>query len=140
MRETQEDYYLVLLIFASQLYFYVLSPSSLLGYQYFNLGSKVIFVIRQLGFPSQLELGLAILYKQHIVLLEEIVDILMNENNDHLVFLWSGADSRSTLDADSQWFSCLVLTLSKAQVLTPRSSFIFPLFQFYSGCPALDGG
>ena len=32
MRETQEDLYLVLFMFVSQLYFYVLSPSSLLGY------------------------------------------------------------------------------------------------------------
>ena len=32
MRETQEDYYLVLFMFVSQLYFYVLGPSSLLGY------------------------------------------------------------------------------------------------------------
>ena len=32
MRETQEDYYLVLFMFASQLYFYVLGPISLLGY------------------------------------------------------------------------------------------------------------
>ena len=32
MRETQENYYLVLFIFASQLYFYILDPSSLLGY------------------------------------------------------------------------------------------------------------
>ena len=32
MRETQEDYYLVLFKLASQLYFYVLSPISLLGY------------------------------------------------------------------------------------------------------------
>ena len=32
MREAQEDYYLVLFIFASQLYFYVLGLSSLLGY------------------------------------------------------------------------------------------------------------
>ena len=32
MQETQEDYYLVLFMFASQLYFYVLGPSSLLGY------------------------------------------------------------------------------------------------------------
>ena len=30
--ETQENYYLVLFIFASQLYFYVLGPISLLGY------------------------------------------------------------------------------------------------------------
>ena len=37
MRETQKDYYLVLFLFASQLYFYVLGPSSLLGYYYFNL-------------------------------------------------------------------------------------------------------
>ena len=32
MRETQEDYYLVLFMFASQLYFYALGPISLLGY------------------------------------------------------------------------------------------------------------
>ena len=32
MREMQENYYLILFMFASQLYFYVLSPSSLLGY------------------------------------------------------------------------------------------------------------
>ena len=32
MRETQKDFYLILFIFASQLYFYVLGPSSLLGY------------------------------------------------------------------------------------------------------------
>ena len=32
MRETQEDYYLVLFTFASKLYFYVLGPISLLGY------------------------------------------------------------------------------------------------------------
>ena len=32
MQETQEDYYLVLFMFASQLYFYVLGPNSLLGY------------------------------------------------------------------------------------------------------------
>ena len=32
MREMQEDIYLVLFIFASQLYIYVLGPSSLLGY------------------------------------------------------------------------------------------------------------
>ena len=34
----------------------------------------------------------------------------MNENNDRLVFLWSSADSGSTLGADSLWFLCLVLT------------------------------
>ena len=28
----QENYYLILFMFASQLYFYVLGPSSLLGY------------------------------------------------------------------------------------------------------------
>ena len=38
MWETQEDFYLVLFMFASQLYFYVLGPS--------------IFVIRQLGFHT----------------------------------------------------------------------------------------
>ena len=32
MRETQEDYYLILFMFASQLYFYILVLSSLLGY------------------------------------------------------------------------------------------------------------
>ena len=32
MREMQEDYYLVLFMFASQLYFYILGPISLLGY------------------------------------------------------------------------------------------------------------
>ena len=32
IREMQENYYLILFIFASQLYFYVLSPSNLLGY------------------------------------------------------------------------------------------------------------
>ena len=32
MREMQETYYLVLFMFARQLYFYVLGPISLLGY------------------------------------------------------------------------------------------------------------
>ena len=32
MWEMQEDYYLVLFMFASQLYFYILGPISLLGY------------------------------------------------------------------------------------------------------------
>ena len=32
MREMQENYYLILFMFASYLYFYVLYPSSLLGY------------------------------------------------------------------------------------------------------------
>ena len=32
MREMQVNYYLVLFMFASQLYFYVLGPISLLGY------------------------------------------------------------------------------------------------------------
>ena len=32
MQETQEDYCLVLFIFTSQLYFYILGPSGLLGY------------------------------------------------------------------------------------------------------------
>ena len=41
MRETQEDYYLVLFMFASQLYFYVLGPISLLGYWYFNLEARL---------------------------------------------------------------------------------------------------
>ena len=41
MREMQENYYLVLFMFASQLYFYVLGPISLLGYQYFNLEAMV---------------------------------------------------------------------------------------------------
>ena len=42
----------------------------------------------------------------------------MNEKNGRLVFLWSSADSRSTLGADSQ-----------------AISFIFSLFQFCFGCP-----
>ena len=38
MQKTQKDYYLVLFMFASQLYFYVLGTISLLGYYYyFNL-------------------------------------------------------------------------------------------------------
>ena len=37
MRAMQEDFYLVLFMFASQLYIYVLGPSNLLGYYYFNL-------------------------------------------------------------------------------------------------------
>ena len=32
MRKMQENYYLVLFMFARQLYFYVLGPISLLGY------------------------------------------------------------------------------------------------------------
>ena len=32
MREMQENYYLILFMFASQLYFYILGPSSLLSY------------------------------------------------------------------------------------------------------------
>ena len=32
MQEMQENYYLILFMFASQLYFYVLGPSCLLGY------------------------------------------------------------------------------------------------------------
>ena len=32
MRETQENYYLVLFMFICQLYFYILGPSGLLGY------------------------------------------------------------------------------------------------------------
>ena len=32
MWKTQEDFYLILFMFASQLYFYVLGPSNLLGY------------------------------------------------------------------------------------------------------------
>ena len=38
MREMQENYYLVLFMFASQL-----SPISLLGYWYFNLEARVFF-------------------------------------------------------------------------------------------------
>ena len=41
MKETQENYYLILFKVASQLYFYVLGPSSLLGYKYFNLEAKL---------------------------------------------------------------------------------------------------
>ena len=32
MQETQENYYLVLFMFTSQLYFYILGPGGLLGY------------------------------------------------------------------------------------------------------------
>ena len=32
MQETQKDFYLVLFIFASQLYFYILGPSNLWNY------------------------------------------------------------------------------------------------------------
>ena len=39
--EMQENYYLVLFMFASQLYFYVLRSISLLGYLYFNLLARV---------------------------------------------------------------------------------------------------
>ena len=68
----------------------------------------------------------------------------MNENSGCLVLLWSGADSRSTLGADSLWFSRLVLTPSKVQVLTPSKAYmltprsysiILLLFQFCSVCP-----
>ena len=41
MRETQEDFCLVLFMFASQLYFSVLGPISLLGYYYFNLEARL---------------------------------------------------------------------------------------------------
>ena len=41
MREMQEIYYLVLFMFASQLYFYVLGLISLLGYEYFKLEARV---------------------------------------------------------------------------------------------------
>ena len=41
MWEMQENYYLVLFMFSSQFYFYVLGPISLLGYQYFNLEARV---------------------------------------------------------------------------------------------------
>ena len=54
----------------------------------------------------------------------------MNENNGRLVFLWSGADSKSTLGANSQWFPHLVLTPSKAQVLTPRLYLLF--FRYFN--------
>ena len=61
----------------------------------------------------------------------------MNEKMAIWSFLWFGADPRSTLSADSQWFPRLVLTPSKAQVLTPRSHlFILLLFQFCFGCLA----
>ena len=41
MRETQEDYYFVLFMFSSQLFFYIVGPNSLLGYQYFNLEARL---------------------------------------------------------------------------------------------------
>ena len=43
MWETQEDFYLVLFMFASQLYFYALDPSSLLAISILIFGSKIIF-------------------------------------------------------------------------------------------------
>ena len=43
MWETQEDFYLVLFMFASQLYFYALGPSSLLAISILIFGSKIIF-------------------------------------------------------------------------------------------------
>ena len=45
----------------------------------------------------------------------------MNKKKWPFVLFWSGANSRFTLSADSQWFLRLVLTLSQTQVLTPRS-------------------
>ena len=54
----------------------------------------------------------------------------MNENNGRLVFLQSGADSRSTLSADSQGFSRLVLTTRKAQALSPRPYILF--FRYFN--------
>ena len=61
----------------------------------------------------------------------------MNEKMAVWSFFWSGADSKSTLGAGSQWFPRLVLTPSQAQVLTPRSNpFIFLLVQFCFGCLA----
>ena len=41
MQETRENYYLALFIFASQLYFYILGPSNLLSYLYFNLEARL---------------------------------------------------------------------------------------------------
>ena len=41
MREMQENYYLVLFMFSSQFYFYILGFISLLGYKYFNLEARV---------------------------------------------------------------------------------------------------
>ena len=40
MWEMQENYYVVLVMFSSQLYFYVLGPIRLLGYYYFNLEAR----------------------------------------------------------------------------------------------------
>ena len=54
----------------------------------------------------------------------------MNKNNGRLVFLQSGADSRSTLGADSQGFPRLVLTTRKAQALTPRPYLLF--FRYFN--------
>ena len=90
MREMQEHFYLVLFIFASQLYFYIFGPSS---YQYFNLEARLICnkAIRA-SYANQNQ-DLAILYKHLIVPILGMVDILMNEKNGLLVSLWSSADS-----------------------------------------------
>ena len=47
MWETQEDFYLVLFMFASQLYFYALGPSSLLAISILIFGSKIIICNNQ---------------------------------------------------------------------------------------------
>ena len=77
MQNTQEDFYfnLVLFMLPSQLYFYVLGPCSLLGYQYFNIENNVIFVIRQLRFPAPIRIRVQS-YLQIIVSLLEIVENL----------------------------------------------------------------
>lgn len=47
------------------------------------------------------------LYKQTMVLLLEMINILMNEIQWPFGFTWTGVDSSTTLGADSQWFFLL---------------------------------
>ena len=103
MQEMQEDFYLVLFMLASQLYFYVLGPSSLLGYQYFNIWKQGYFRNKAIRVSYAIQnQGLTIIYKQTIILILKIVDILIDEKNSFLVSLWSGVDFSTTLGADSK--------------------------------------
>ena len=103
MQEMQEDFYLVLFMLASQLYFYVLGPSSLLGYQYFNIWKQGYFRNKAIRVSYTIQIqGLAIIYKQTIILILEIVDILIDEKNSLLVSLRFGVDFSTTLGVDSK--------------------------------------
>ena len=101
--------------FTSQLYFYVLGPSSLLNYQYFNIWKQHYFCNKAIrnSYANQNQ-GLLFLYKKTIVLLfEDDLDMILMSGSFLLVFLvWCRL--QPTLGADSQWFSLrLVLTPSK---------------------------